>query len=96
MEKINEYRLLESNVEANRLQKKLAVGKNLPSVVAGAGYMYENLLDRSNSFALVGVTVSVPISGWWDGSHDIQKQKLRLTNAENELNDNAELLQIRM
>lgn len=91
-----EYRLLESNVEANRLQRKLAVGKNLPSVVAGAGYMYENLLDRSNSFALVDVTVSVPISGWWGGSHDIRKQKLRLANAENDLNDNAELLQIRM
>lgn len=91
-----EYRLLESNVEANRLQKNLAVGKNLPSVVAGAGYMYENLLDRSHSFALVGVSVSVPISGWWGGSHDIRKQKLRLANAQNDLSDNSELLQIKM
>jgi len=91
-----EYRLLQSNVEAERLQKNLALGKNLPSVGIGTGYMYDNLMDKSHSFALGFVSVSVPLSGWWGGSHDIKKHKLQLQNAQNSLKDNGQLLRIRI
>lgn len=91
-----EYQLLQSNVEVERLQKKLAVGKNLPTVGVGAGYMYNDLMDKSQSFGLVFASVSVPISGWWGGSHDVKKHKLQLQNAQNSLNDNAKLLQIKI
>ncbi|MGN0229661.1 MAG: TolC family protein [Muribaculaceae bacterium] len=91
-----QYRLLESNVKANRLQHKMAVGKNMPTVAVGAGYMYDNLMDKSHPFALGFVSVSVPISGWWGGSHAIKKQKLMVTNAENQLADNSQLLIIAM
>lgn len=90
------YRLLESNVRANELQHKIAVGKNLPSVAVGAGYMYDNLTDKSHPFAIGFVSVSVPLSGWWGGSHAIKRQKLEVTNAENLLADNSELLVIGM
>lgn len=90
------YRLLESNVRANRLQQKMAVGKNLPSVAVGAGYMYDNLMDKSHPFAIGFVSVSVPISGWWGGSHSIKKQKLQVESAENQLADSSELLVIAM
>lgn len=90
------YKLLENNVEANRLQHKIAVGKNLPTVGVGAGYMYENLMDKSHSFGLAYVTVSIPITDWVGGSHAIRKQKIDVTNAENSLADNSELLVIGM
>lgn len=91
-----EYRLLQSNVKASRLQKRLAVGKNLPTVAIGAGYMYDDLMDYSHPFGIAFATVSIPLSGWWGGSHAIKKQKLRLRNAENLLADNSERLVIRM
>ena len=56
-----EYQLLDKQVEATDLQKKLAVGQNLPSVAVGAGYNYHNLLDRDHSFGMIFATVSVPI-----------------------------------
>lgn len=90
------YRLLESNVHAKRLQQKMTIGKNRPSVAVGAGYMYDNLMDKSHPFAVGFVSVSVPISGWWGGSHAIKKQNLQVKNAENQLADNAELLVIAM
>lgn len=90
------YRLLESSVKASRLQQKMTIGKNLPSVAVGAGYMYDNLMDRSHPFAVGFVSVSVPLSGWWGGSHAIKKQKLQVMNAENRLADNSELLVIAM
>ena len=91
-----EYLLLGKQVEAANLQKKLAVGQNLPSVAVGAGYNYHNLLDNNHSFGMVFATVSVPISDWWGGSHAIKRRKIEYQQAQEQLEDNAELLKIRM
>ena len=81
-----EYQLLGKQVEATNLQTKMAIGQNLPTVAVGAGYTYHNLF----------ATVSVPISDWWGGSHAIKRRKLEHQKAVEQLNDNAQLLQIRM
>ena len=91
-----EYQLLGKQVEAADLQKKLAVGQNLPSVAVGAGYNYHNLLDNNHTFGMVFATVSVPISDWWGGSHAIKRRKIEHQQAQEQLADNAELLKIRM
>lgn len=92
----SEYQLLEKSVEANKLQKRLAVGKNLPSVAIGGAFMYDNFMDKSKNTWLGFATVSVPISGWWGGTHAVRKQKLALQNAQNDLADKSEQLLIRM
>ena len=91
-----EYQLLGKQVEAASLQKKMAVGENLPSVAVGAGYNYHNLLDNDRSFGMIFATVSVPISDWWGGSHAIKRKKIEQQKAEEQLADNSELLKIRM
>ena len=91
-----EYRLLGKQVEAADLQKKIAIGKNLPSVAVGAGFNYHNLLEKDHSFGMVFATVSVPIFDWWGGSHAIKRKKLEQQQAQEQLYDNAELLKIRM
>ena len=65
----HEYSLLQQNVKASHLQYKMSVGKNLPSVAIGGGYMYDNLMDKDHPFWVGFATVSVPLSGWWGGSH---------------------------
>ena len=91
-----EYQLLDKQVEAAHLQKKLTVGQQLPTVAVGAGYNYHNLLDNNHSFAMVFATVSVPISDWWGGSHAIKRKKIEHQKAVEQLEDNAQLLKIRM
>ena len=91
-----EYQLLEKQVEAADLQKKIAIGQNLPSVAVGAGFNYHNLLENDRSFGMVFATVSVPISDWWGGSHAIKRKKLEQQQAREQLADNAELLKIKM
>lgn len=91
-----EFHLLQKQVEAANLQRKMTVGENLPSVSVGAGYNYHNLLDRDHSFAMLFATVSVPISDWWGGSHAIKRRKIEQQKAEEQLADNSQLLQIRM
>ena len=91
-----EYQLLAKNVEANRLQQKITVGKYLPTVGIGASYMYDDLMDKDNTTAMVFAKVSVPISDWWGGSHAIKKQKFQTMMAQNEQRNNSDLLLIQM
>ena len=91
-----EYQLLDKQVEAAALQRKMAIGEQLPSVAVGAGYNYHNLLGNDQSFGMVFATVSVPISGWWGGSHAIKRKKIAHQQAMEQMDDNAQLLRIRM
>ena len=91
-----EYQLLQKQVEAAKLQRKMEVGKNLPSLGVGAGYNYHNLLENDHTFGMVFATVSVPISDWWGGSHAIKRRKIQQQKAIEQLEDNSQLLKIRM
>ncbi len=91
-----EYRLLQKNAEATALQRKLEVGKRLPSVAVGAGYTYNNLMENDHTFGMLFATVSVPLSDWWGGSHAIRRKRLAERNAKELLADGSELLVIRI
>ena len=90
-----QYRLMEKNVESHRLQHKLKVGQNMPSVGVGASYSYNDWFGKSSS-AMVFAAVQVPISGWWGGSHAIKRQKLALQDSKEQMEDNSQKLIIRM
>lgn len=90
-----EYRLLEKNVESQRLQHAMAVGQNLPSVGVGASYSYNDWFSK-NTNAMIFVYVHVPISDWWGGAHNIKKKSLALDDAREQLQDNSQKLVIRM
>ena len=92
----HEYQLLDKQVEADELQYKLSVGKNLPSVAVGGGYIYNHLMDKSQNNLVGMLTVSVPISSWWGGSHDMKRQKLQIANAIDDKQNQSEQLIIRM
>lgn len=90
------YGLLNQNVKAKELEQKIAIGQNLPSVAAGASYDYEHLMDQGHTFANIYVTVNIPVSEWWGGSHNIRKKKIESQIARNELEDNSQMLMIAM
>ncbi len=89
-----EYRLLEMSAEAAKLQRKMEVAKNLPSVAVGAGYNYHNLLENDRHFGMVFATVSLPITDWWGGSHAIRRKKIAEQEAQEKMTNNAELIAI--
>lgn len=91
-----DYQLLQQNVKASDLEHRLALGENLPKVGVGAGYFYQNLLDQGHGFGAIYAMVSVPISGWWGGSHSMKQSKLKAQIARNQLEDYSELLQVKM
>lgn len=89
-----EYQLLNKNVEAGKLRQRVTVGKNLPSVGVGAGYMYHDLTGSDNHFGVVFASVSIPISAWWGGLHSIKREKLKVRQAEIERQQNREMMEV--
>ena len=92
-----EYQLLQKQVEATKLQRRMEVGKQLPKVVIGVGYNYYDMQrGMKNNFGAAFATVSVPISQWWGGLHAIKRKRLAEESAQQQLTDNAQLLKIRI
>ncbi|MGL5273548.1 MAG: TolC family protein [Phocaeicola sp.] len=91
-----EAKLLALQVEAAKVQKKIEVGKRLPSVGVGANYIYHNVLPEKFNGAVAFATVTVPITDWWGGSHAIKKQALKQQQAYNEQQNGLELLAVQI
>lgn len=91
-----DHRLLEKNVEAKQLEKKMETGSHMPQVGVGAGWFYHDIFDQNHNFGGVMVTVAVPISDWWGGSHAIKRKTLELANARDELDNLSQKLEIEM
>lgn len=91
-----EYQLLEKSVEAAKLQRKMEVAKNLPTLAVGAGYNYHNLLENDRHFGMVFAALNVPITDWWGGAHAIRRKRFEEQTAREQLIDNAQQLQIRV
>jgi multidrug efflux pump subunit AcrB/outer membrane protein TolC len=88
----SEYLLLNKAVEVKQVQKKLAAGEYLPQLaIVGAGFTYD-VMNKTTNNALGMVSLNVPITDWWAGSHKIRKQDLELQQAESALQENTELL----
>jgi len=91
-----DYRLLSKKVKAAELQEKIAVGENMPTVGVGAGYFYDDIINDKHGFGAVFVSVSVPITSWWGGSHSIKRRKIETANARREMADLSQMLCINM
>lgn len=91
-----DYQLLLQQVKAARLEKRMEVGKNLPTILGGAGWYYHNVLEQGHNFGALMLAINIPISGWWGGSHAIKRKELAIKNAQIELEDLSEMLQINM
>lgn len=91
-----DHRLLVKSVEAKDLEKRMEVGNYLPQVGVGAGWFYHDVFNQDHNFGGVMVTVSVPLSGWWGGSHAIKRKKLELATARTELSNLGQKLEIEM
>lgn len=90
-------KLLEKNVEAHKLKRKISLGEQLPTVGVGVSYAYEDLMfDKSRNHFIMMATVSVPISDWWGGSHKVKRAKLEEKKAIRQQQDGNEKLQLKM
>lgn len=91
-----EYKLLDLNVKAEQLKKKMIVGEALPQIGVGAAYIGNNVLGNNATNALVFATATVPLTAWWETGHNIKKQNLKIQIAQNNRDNYNELLQLQL
>ena len=89
-----EYKLLDKNVDASKLNVKIEAGKRLPMVGVGAGYVYHNFTEQTNTFGMAFAAVRIPVSEWWGGTIATKRAKLRMQQAENERQNAKELMAV--
>lgn len=81
---LEESRLLDMNVEAKALEKKLAVGEGLPEIGIGASYGYGRMVGNPTMNGAVYATVKIPLSDWGKTARKIQRCQFELEKAQNE------------
>lgn len=92
-----EYKLLQASVRAETLKTRMTLGEYLPQFGVGVAGMYMKMDDaKGRTNGLVFGTLSVPLSGWWEGSHALSAQKAREQIARNTLKDSGDLLLLQM
>lgn len=83
-----ETKLLDLQVNAEQLKKKITVGEKLPHLMVGASASYGNLIfDKYNANGMVFAMLQVPITDWWETSHKIKQQNYWIQKAENQRAD---------
>lgn len=94
-----EYKLLEKSVEAARLQTRMKEGNHTPTVAVGLAGYHMNMLEsgtKNYTNGLAYVSVSIPISDWWGGSHSVKEHKLKQKIAQNSFDDTKGLLNLQV
>lgn len=97
-----ECRLASKAMEAHKIQIKLEQGKNLPTLAAGfmcyhtslggLSATIKNNLNTSMTNAMGLVSLSIPISSWFGGSHAIKRAKIKYAQSLNDYQDIKEKL----
>lgn len=77
-----EKRLLELSVEAEQLQKRLTLGETLPQLaIIGTSYYGNIIKNDASANAAVLLSLSIPLSGWWESSHKLKQHNIRIAEA---------------
>lgn len=91
-----EYRLIQDKVEAENFQYRMKLGKYLPELGVGVGAFSYNLSNSWNNNLMVFGSLNIPLSDWWEASHELKEQKLKEEIAANQVKYTAEMLNLEM
>lgn len=81
---LEERQLLDIQVKAKELEKKIALADALPRFAVGAGWSYSNLMDKYNMNTILVATLNIPISDWGAVKHKTNRLEMQAQKARNE------------
>ncbi len=77
-----ETELLEMNIKAEQLRKKMTIGEALPQVGIGLQGGYSNFFNHNRWNGMAFAFVRIPITQWWETGHKIKEHNLRIEKAK--------------
>jgi len=98
-----ESSLLSLSVRAAELTRRMTIAEALPQVAVGAHYGYSNMqanflrdgLGSKTGNGAVFVSVSVPLTDWWETGHKIRENNIALEQARLQEQHTNQLLTLR-
>jgi outer membrane protein TolC len=90
-----DYALLQKQVKVAELEVDLERGKLLPQLSIGASFSADHLMGYSHG-GVGFVTLSIPISDWWGGSHAVKSKQIKLQNARYDFIDKSQKIDIHL
>lgn len=88
--------LLEKSIRASQLQTKIKRADYMPAIAIGGAYYKHDFMDSWDDNGIVFVSLKIPLSGWWGGSHVVRKQKINEQIALNNKTDSQEQMLLQM
>lgn len=77
-----ETKLLNLNVEAEKLFKKMTIGETLPQLAfIGIGYYGDMVRDFASGNLIAALSLNIPLSAWWETSHKLQEHNVKIEQA---------------
>lgn len=77
-----ESMLLNLNIEAEKLYKKMTIGETLPQVVfLGIGYYGDMVREFATGNLIAALSLRIPVSAWWETSHKLQEHNVKIEQA---------------
>ena len=77
-----EHQLLQLQVDAENLRRKLTLGEALPQVGIGGSAVYGNLVRKYKFNAIALAQVSIPLTQWWETAHKLKEHDIVIREAE--------------
>lgn len=98
-----ESQLLTLQVRAAELEKRMVLADALPQIALGANYGYTHLqanvlrngLASKTGNGALFVTMSVPITAWWETAHKLREKRYVVEQAKIDMEHIGEQLQLR-
>lgn len=83
-ESMEEARLLDLQVEAKKLEKRMVLGSALPQLAIGGAYGYGHYIGNGKLNGTVFAMLSVPLSDWGKTSRKLKRYENDVQKSENE------------
>ena len=77
-----EAELLQMNIKAEQLRKKMTIGEALPQIGIGVQGGYSNFFERHRWNGFAFAFVRIPITEWWETGHKIKEHNLKIEKAK--------------
>lgn len=78
-----ESRLLQINVESQKLLKKMTKGETRPQLaLVGIGYYGNAVRNDLSANAVAGFSLKVPLTDWWGTAHKMKEHNIRIEQAQ--------------
>lgn len=81
---LDETALLQMQVEAKVLERRMTLGQTLPSLLVGTSYGYSKMLNSPSYNGVMYAMLRIPITDWGKNARKLERQQIEVDKARNQ------------